>query len=321
MAARLCSAAKPGEVLVSETVRALTANTSDFRFVPAGRRRLKGIAEPVAVHRAMPSGAAVGGSRYRVARPRLIIGLGAAVLVGAVAVGVAMSGSLQGAMDQNSTPSPVESAPSLEEPPPSEPAVGTIPVGPLNPGTYVSRLLVPEASFTVGTGWSLVEEQRQVVHLTRTSGPGQDFYILPFEGAIDPADPGGYERVESVEGAHAFIEWIAGHEYVTAEPPILLDLPNGRGEMIDFVAEIPDAMGKLCGYPCIMFFLIYPEIHAFDRFAIADGFLYRLIAVDRLEVGQGPRTMVILLEVQQPESFDAFASEAQAVVNTITFSD
>jgi class 3 adenylate cyclase len=49
IAARICALASPGEVLVSDTVRALTQTLLPVRFVPRGRRKLKGIDEPVAV--------------------------------------------------------------------------------------------------------------------------------------------------------------------------------------------------------------------------------------------------------------------------------
>lgn len=48
-AARICASADAGELLVSDTVRALTRTYLDVTFIPRGRRRLKGIAEPVAV--------------------------------------------------------------------------------------------------------------------------------------------------------------------------------------------------------------------------------------------------------------------------------
>ena len=51
LAARLSSAAGPGELLVSDTVRVLTKSSFDVAFTSRGRRRLKGIAEPMAVYR------------------------------------------------------------------------------------------------------------------------------------------------------------------------------------------------------------------------------------------------------------------------------
>ncbi len=56
IAARICAAAEPGEVLVSETVRSLTRSYLDVSFVARGRRRLKGIADPMPVYRVVTSG-------------------------------------------------------------------------------------------------------------------------------------------------------------------------------------------------------------------------------------------------------------------------
>jgi class 3 adenylate cyclase len=56
IAARVCSVAEPGEVLVTDTVRSLTRGFLAVEFRPRGRRRLKGIREPVALFRAEPVG-------------------------------------------------------------------------------------------------------------------------------------------------------------------------------------------------------------------------------------------------------------------------
>ena len=55
LAARICAVAGPGELLVSDTVHGLTRTFLPVRFVPRGRRRLKGIAEPVLVYRVLAS--------------------------------------------------------------------------------------------------------------------------------------------------------------------------------------------------------------------------------------------------------------------------
>src|SRR5438477_4545820 len=49
IAARICAQAGQNEVLVSETVRALTRTVLPVRFESRGRRQLKGIAEPLAL--------------------------------------------------------------------------------------------------------------------------------------------------------------------------------------------------------------------------------------------------------------------------------
>ncbi len=54
IAARICSQAHAGEVLVSDTVRALTQTVLPVVFEPRGRRQLKGVAEPIALYAAIP---------------------------------------------------------------------------------------------------------------------------------------------------------------------------------------------------------------------------------------------------------------------------
>ena len=56
IAARLCAQAGPGEVIVSETVRALTRTVLPVTFKPRGRRQLKGISEPIEVFAVVPAG-------------------------------------------------------------------------------------------------------------------------------------------------------------------------------------------------------------------------------------------------------------------------
>jgi branched-chain amino acid transport system substrate-binding protein len=90
IAARICALASPGEVLVSDTVRALTQTLLPVRFVPRGRRKLKGIEEPLALFAVEGVGATDewGGERrgggWRRRRTVLALaGAGALALVGA----------------------------------------------------------------------------------------------------------------------------------------------------------------------------------------------------------------------------------------------
>lgn len=87
VAARVCSVAEPGEVLVTDTVRSLTRTALPVGFTPRGRRRLKGIAEPIALFRAEP--AAETGPNGRVAPWSLA--LAGAIGVGVLLVAVATS--------------------------------------------------------------------------------------------------------------------------------------------------------------------------------------------------------------------------------------
>jgi class 3 adenylate cyclase len=121
IAARLCALAGAGDVLVSDTVRALTSTVVRANFVPSGRRQLKGIREPIQVFVVRPADGAgralTTGSRRR--RPALV---GAAATV--VALGLLGAVGLSGLLTRPGGPgaslaasptlgaSPTQSAPS-----------------------------------------------------------------------------------------------------------------------------------------------------------------------------------------------------------------
>ena len=103
IAARLCALAAAGELLVSDTVRALTSTVVRARFVAKGRRQLKGIAEPVQVFAVSPPVEAVATTPLRVRGGRAAIG-GAGVTVAIVvaiivALAVGNRGATPGASD------------------------------------------------------------------------------------------------------------------------------------------------------------------------------------------------------------------------------
>jgi branched-chain amino acid transport system substrate-binding protein len=91
IAARICAQAASGEVLISETVRALTRSVLPVRFEPRGRRPLKGIADPIALFAVveMVPGAAWSRGPRRLRGRRLLATLvaGAALAAGAVVFG------------------------------------------------------------------------------------------------------------------------------------------------------------------------------------------------------------------------------------------
>jgi class 3 adenylate cyclase len=89
IAARICALAAPGEVLVSDTVRALTQTILPAAFEARGRRLLKGVAEPITVFAVMPAdrAAALIETRARRQRRRRWILAGATFAVGAAILG------------------------------------------------------------------------------------------------------------------------------------------------------------------------------------------------------------------------------------------
>ncbi len=86
IAARLSSIARPGEVLMSDTVRALTRSVIPVRYIPRGRHRLKGVAEPQQVFAAVSSaanGAAVQ-TRWVMPRRSAFLAVGAVIVLAAL---------------------------------------------------------------------------------------------------------------------------------------------------------------------------------------------------------------------------------------------
>ena len=94
VAARICAQAAAGELLVSDTVRALTRSYLEVSFLPRGRRRLKGIPEPVALY-GVVTGRATGLARGNPLGHRWLqrAGVAAAALVAVVAIAI-VGGSL-----------------------------------------------------------------------------------------------------------------------------------------------------------------------------------------------------------------------------------
>jgi branched-chain amino acid transport system substrate-binding protein len=88
IAARICGQAGPGEVVVSETVRALTRTLLPVEFKARGRRELKGIAEPIelfAVVEAAPGASAFAEASRRRASLRRRIALASGLALAVVA--------------------------------------------------------------------------------------------------------------------------------------------------------------------------------------------------------------------------------------------
>jgi class 3 adenylate cyclase len=115
MAARVCSQAKPGELLVTDTVRALTRTLLDVRFVDRRVRKLKGIEESVTLYRVEPAvedaaavpAKPVTGVRRSVRSAVLLIGL----LIGGAAAGYVILAASRPPSTSTATPTPPTLAP------------------------------------------------------------------------------------------------------------------------------------------------------------------------------------------------------------------
>lgn len=159
VAARICSIARPGEVLVSDMIRALTRTSLDATFTSRGRKSLKGVAEPIELWAVRPGGRPM----VRVTRPPrvssrraraglVVLGAGTVlVAVTAIAAITSEPSHLAGASPSQSAAGPTTAdarSPATGEAASPAPLHG----GELAGGTYRTTTFDPPISFAVGPG-------------------------------------------------------------------------------------------------------------------------------------------------------------------------
>jgi GGDEF domain-containing protein len=109
VAARLCARAAAGELLVSDTVRALARTAVPFAFVRVGNLQLKGIAESVVAYRVVSSQdaetiAGTSGIRRRMGRrPVSVVAVSIVVVVAAIVGAQLLQAGIGGAGASNGT--------------------------------------------------------------------------------------------------------------------------------------------------------------------------------------------------------------------------
>jgi class 3 adenylate cyclase len=94
VAARVCAKAAAGELLVTDAVRSLTRTYLDVTFLPRGRKRLKGISEPIGLYRVTPASASEPPSPLQRLAARWPIAAAALAIVLAVLVVAYLGGAL-----------------------------------------------------------------------------------------------------------------------------------------------------------------------------------------------------------------------------------
>ncbi len=92
VAARVCAQAGAGELLVTDADRSLTRTYLDVTFLARGRKRLKGISEPIGLYRVTPAGERASRSGLLVARWPVVAAVPAILLI--VVVSALIGGAL-----------------------------------------------------------------------------------------------------------------------------------------------------------------------------------------------------------------------------------
>src|SRR3954469_16312162 len=172
LAARVCAVAEAGEVLVTSTVRGITQASIPVTFASRGRRRLKGISEPVELYRVVPQGVVVRsprrGSRAALAAAAATFGV---IVAAAVALAIVVAPPAPAA---TAVPTLTATATPQAESPPASPANPNTPaIGPLPIGEYVTSLFQPPFSFAVvDPNWSFTGEEGGFASFLYQGDPG-----------------------------------------------------------------------------------------------------------------------------------------------------
>jgi class 3 adenylate cyclase len=231
IAARLCAVARPGEVLVSSTVKGITQASIQVGFIPKGKRRLKGIHDPILVYAVTRDTTA---SARRVF-PRSLV-LGAAGLA-IVAIAIAIVGSQ---LVGNPSSSPAASA---------APSTQPIVIGPLPIGSYTSQQFQPPVSLRiVDLGWTANRDGPEVLGLLRDTAPRGSVYFLRVQEVIEnPCVQGGEggEGAETSLGAADLLADLEAREHLAVGDVRPAEVGGFTGQQVD--VTVSDGVFAACG--------------------------------------------------------------------------
>ncbi len=314
LAARVCAQARAGEVVVTDTVRSLTRTSLSVGFNDRGRRRLKGIGEPVQLYLVSP--VAEGRRSHSVARSRWA-GRGAAVV--AVVALLAMAGV--GAARWLETPTPREpvaatGGAAVSPGPASAPATPRpARAGPLSRGTYATVNFQPSFTFSVDDGWVVAYDDPDLFWMDRVRDKSAFVVYRANVVYTGPCAESPTQRIEP--GSDAFLDWLEAHPH--------LEAVNPHPRIVDGVTGIEiDVTGGERSEACADDRPSAPrpiELVAIARFApggifVEPGEEIRFVVVD-LPAG----TVSFALMAALGSSAQEFLVEADPVMNSVDFAD
>jgi class 3 adenylate cyclase len=301
VAARVCAVAKPGEVLVTSTVRGVTQGSIPVTFKSRGKKRLKGIADPVELY-AVTDRAEAAVETQRI--PRWGAALAAALVAVLVlgVVGFALIGQPGAVADPTSAATPIASAPPLV-------------VGDLAIGEYRAREFLPAFSLLIGEpAWQAYKVQSDAIGLTRNEAPLGDLDIGKVRGLLtEPCNPEG-AAVSAGETPEELMDAIKNVLHVNAQSEKELTVGDFEGKSITFTVD-PGAKAACGGFGPgdVALFKIGTE-----NWSVTPGELVTLRALD-----VNGETISMLMSGKDPtgsvESTSAFFDRADQIVQSLHF--
>jgi class 3 adenylate cyclase len=300
VAARLCAVAQPGEVLVSSTVKGMTQASIPVGYMARGRRRLKGIREPVEVFaathdltartaRAMPS--AVVGS---------MAGLGALVLLAiAVTVGSQVVGTPGASLGASAIPT-------------TQPVA----IGSLDVGTYASAQFQPPLTFhIVEPGWAASRDTPDLLGLIRESDPPGSVFFLRITKVLTSGCDAGDPEAGTGLGTADVLADMEDVTFLDVSEPMPVEIGGIPAKQVD--VAVSNAALAACGG------LAGADVTVFDVggeiWRAASGERFRLVSVD---VGGQAVTIITSTEWDQIPSvqqLEDMFEVGQRLLDTVEF--
>ncbi|HEX2626507.1 MAG TPA: adenylate/guanylate cyclase domain-containing protein [Candidatus Limnocylindrales bacterium] len=234
MAARLCSAARAGEVLVSDTVKDMTQASIPVGFIARGRRRLKGFANAVETYAVTRDTTA----RTAVVLPRMgmLLGVGGSIAVALVVIAVLGATLGGGLLAKGQTP-----APSLA-PPTAVPVI----LGKVEIGTYATSQFQPAFTFTIeNLGWSVNRDAADIFGLIRESDPAGSIVVARISEVLQSACISGPSEGETVPVPTDVIDEMRHRDFLVVSDPTTVKVGSLDGQQVD--VTISEAALAACG--------------------------------------------------------------------------
>jgi class 3 adenylate cyclase len=342
LAARICAQAAAGEVLVSDTVRGLTRTSGEAIFTARGRKRLKGIAEPIAVYAATAAGTVLPGqpgarpsftTRFLGfgGRPRRVA-MAAVGAAGAVALAALLvSGSFNGGSGPGRSAGPSASEGGgtgagsglVGQGSPSATFAATSAgdtiggrlvgsaAGPLTPQPYTAMELPGSPMLTISDdGWSVFSSGIPYLVLARTSSPEDRLTIL-WSTRLAADACGNSAREVGPDPEPQFATWAHANKGLQLSAGIVRQFGDLSATQYD--VTIVDQYACQLSSPISVSVAPPPGIPGAHSLTLNAG--ERL----RLEVASRDGLILILIEAPSVAEFEAFKPFAETVLDTLRF--
>jgi class 3 adenylate cyclase len=274
IAARVCAIARPGEVLVTSTVKGITQASITVGFIPRGQRRLKGIKDPILLY-AVSRDPDVRATRS-LPRP-VALGAAATAAIGVIVVLVLAGAQLLRVGTGNAPPGPT-AVPQTPRP---------LTIGSLAFGTYRSVVFQPAMSFEiVDSGWAATRDTAGLLSLVRESDPPGSLSALRVSQVVaNPCTEGDPGAATGPNGPDVLAE-LAALPHAKIANRVSTQVGGLAGEQADVTIDpgAQAACGGLVGNGVAVF------MAGGEAWRAQPGELFRLIAV-----GSGTRAVTLVV--------------------------